>query len=98
MPKYDELSIVAQYPKFKGDKKLMAYMPDKLPKGRYPSYDYWYNCLHTLYPEYVKEMIRQAQSNRHEVAQASLQDGVIRVTDDWWQMLNEVPFTSGKHI
>ena len=36
MPRYDELSVVNLFPKFKADPRVMAYLPDRLPKGRLP--------------------------------------------------------------
>ena len=36
MPRYDELSVVNLFPKFKVDPRVMAYLPDRLPKGRLP--------------------------------------------------------------
>ena len=98
MPKYDELSIVNLYGKFKTDPKFMAYFPDRLPKGRLPDRKYFFNVLHTLYPVYVKQMIEHASNNRHVAASQSLEDAVIRVNDEWWQKLNANPFTSSKSI
>ena len=98
MPKYDELSIKSLFDKFKGDAKVTVYLPDRLPKGRLPDRSYFFNVLHSVHPQYVKQMIRVAQDNRHKVSQKSLDDGVIRVSDDWWKKLNEVPFSSGKYI
>jgi hypothetical protein len=34
VPKYDELSVKNIYPMIQKDKELMAFFPDKLPKGR----------------------------------------------------------------
>ena len=96
VPKYEELSVVSLFEKFKHDDKMMRYLPDRLPKGRLPDRTYFFNVLHTIYPAYTKELVRQAQNNRHQASQSSFEDGVVRVSDDWWQKLNEIPFTSRK--
>ena len=57
VPKYDELSVNILYPKFKDDRRFMAYFPDKLPKGRWPDRKYFYNVMNTLYPEYTQSLV-----------------------------------------
>ena len=53
MPRYDELSVVNLYPKFKADAEIMAYLPDRLPKGRLPDREYLFNIVNTVHPEYT---------------------------------------------
>lgn len=97
VPKYDELSVINIFGRFKKDKKLMMYLPDRLPKGRNPDRTYFFNVLHTLYPEYVKELVKVAGNHRHQAASQSIEDGIIRVSDEWFAKLQEVPFVSGKY-
>ena len=54
VPKYDELSVKTVYPLIQKDKELMAFFPDKLPKGRLPDRDYTFNVLNTLREDYVE--------------------------------------------
>ena len=96
VPKYQELSVVNIFPRFKKDAEVMSYIPDRLPKGRLPDRVYFFNVLHTIHPEFVKEMVTVANNNRHEAKSASVADGVIKVSDEWWQKLTEIPFVSGK--
>ena len=58
MPRYDELSVVRLYPKFKADPEIMAYLPDRLPKGRLPDREYLFNILNTVHPDYAKALIK----------------------------------------
>ena len=60
VPKYEELSVSGILKQFKEDARLMAYLPDRLPKGRLPDRKYFFNVLHSVYPEYVRELIRRA--------------------------------------
>ena len=57
VPRYDELSVVLLYPKFKNDARFMAYFPDTLPKGRWPDRKYFFNVMNTLYPEYTQSLV-----------------------------------------
>ena len=98
VPKYDELSVTNIYPRFKADALVAIYLPDRLPKGRLPDRSYFYNVLHTVYPEYVKELVRVAGDHRHQAAAGNRDDGIIRVSDDWWKKLNDIPFVSCKSI
>ena len=53
VPKLAELSVTNLLPTFKDDKDMMAYFPDKLPKGRLPDRKYFFNIMNTLYGEYT---------------------------------------------
>ena len=86
------------FPLFKEDAQMMAYFPDRLPKGRLPDRSYFYNVMHTLYPDYTTEMIKVAQNHRNQASQTSDDLGIIRVTYEWWQKLNELPFTKSKYL
>ena len=37
----------------KNDANFMMYYPNKLPEGRLPDRDYFWNVMNTLYGEYV---------------------------------------------
>ena len=64
VPKFDELSVNAIYPKFKNDPVFMAYFPDQLPKGRWPDRTYFYNVMNTIYPDYTRSLVQTANNNR----------------------------------
>ena len=96
MPRYDELSVVNLYPKFKNDPKVMIYLPDRLPKGRLPDKEYLFNVIHTFYPEYTQALIRHANDNRHSAQLRSDDAGVVKVSEEWWAKLNSMPYVSSK--
>ena len=48
VPLFDELSVVNIWPMVKENKKLMLYFPNKLPKGRVPDREYFFNILNTF--------------------------------------------------
>ena len=52
MPLYDELSVVNLWPLMKQDAQFMQYFPDKMPKGRVPSREYFFNVLNTVKNDY----------------------------------------------
>lgn len=96
MPRFNELSVANLFPKFKDDPKIMAYLPDRLPKGRLPDRDYMFNIINTDYPEYMQALIRQANDNRHNASNKSDDLGVVKVSEEWWSKLMEIPFASSK--
>ena len=62
VPKYDELSVTNLMPKVAGNAEFMAYMPDKLPKGKQIGRDYFMNVFNTLYQEHMKRIVEHANS------------------------------------
>ena len=76
----------------------MAYIPDRLPKGRLPDRSYFFNILSTLYYEYTQELIRVATNHRHQASSAQNDSGTIHVSESWWTKLNAAPFTKRKSI
>jgi len=68
VPLFDELSVIKLWPMTKEDKLFMKYFPQKLPKGRVPDREYFFNILNTLYPLYVQEIIRHANEQRNSVS------------------------------
>ena len=96
VPLFDELSVINIWPMTKEDKQLMKYFPQKLPKGRVPAREYFFNILNTLYPGYVQEIIRHANAQRNSVSNDAQARETIEVSDKWWDALNAVPFISCK--
>ena len=60
IPLYDELSVVKLWPGLQKDQQFMEYMPDRLPKGRVPDRNYFFNVLNTLNEQYVDKIIVHA--------------------------------------
>ena len=52
VPMYDELSVVALWPLMRQDVEFMQYFPDKMPKGRMPDREFFFNVLNTLQNQY----------------------------------------------
>ena len=71
-------------------------MPSKLPKGRVPDREYFFNCLNTIHPEFVQQIVRHAQDQRNTAAIEDLAAETIEITDEWWDQLHQVPFISCK--
>jgi len=77
VPAYDELAIKKIYPFLRNDQNFMRYFPDKLPKGRLPDREYFWNVLNTVNGPYVAKVIRHASDLRHSAAQQQEADQVI---------------------
>ena len=50
VPLFDELSVIKIWPMIREDKQIMQYFPSKLPKGRVPDREYFFNILNTFQP------------------------------------------------
>ena len=53
VPKYDELSVVNLLPRVKDNAEVMIYFPDRLPKGKTISREYFFDVLNTIYPDFL---------------------------------------------
>ena len=60
VPHYDELSVIHFWPAMKEDEEFKKYFPSKLPKGRAPDREYFWNVMMTLMPEYTQALITHA--------------------------------------
>ena len=96
VPLYDELSVVRLWPMMKEDKSFMRYFPAKLPKGRVPDREYFFNILNTFHGPYLDQIIQHAHNQRMDVQAEAKARETIEISDDWWEALNAVPFVSCK--
>jgi hypothetical protein len=60
MPKFDELSVKNFWPRIQGNQRVMRFFPDKLPKGRQPDHEYFWNVYNTLEEPYVRQLLTHA--------------------------------------
>ena len=98
VPLFDELSVVNIWPMTKENKQIMKYFPNKLPKGRVPDREYFFNILNTFQPLYVDQIIQHANAQRNSVASEAQAKETIEVSDKWWNALNASPFLSCKYF
>jgi len=96
VPLYDELSVVRLWPMMQEDKSFMRFFPAKLPKGRVPDREYFFNILNTFHARYLDQIIQHANAQRNSVASEAKARETIEISDDWWEALNAVPFVSCK--
>ena len=74
----------------------MRYFPDKMPKGRVPDREYFFNILNTFQHSYIEGLIKHANDQRNTPMNEEKAMETIEVTDDWWDALNSTPFLSCK--
>jgi hypothetical protein len=43
------------------DARFTGFFPDNMPKGRSIDRTYFFNILHTLYPEYTSAIVKHAE-------------------------------------
>ena len=91
VPKYDELSVTNLLPRVRENVNVMMYFPDSLPRGKSINREYFFNVLNTKYPDYLKKMIAHANSQRMGSANNGTEMDEIKVSENMWQELNEMP-------
>ena len=96
MPKYDECSVKNMWPMAAAAPELMRYFPDRLPQGKLPDREYFFNILMSVHPDYTREMVAHANSLRFRSGQAQDRAAQIKVTEGMWDELNSMPFFSCK--
>ena len=64
VPHYEELSVKALWPQFAEDDLMVRYFPDEYPQGKGPPREYFFNILHTLYPEFLQRLLTHAHDQR----------------------------------
>jgi hypothetical protein len=74
----------------------MRYFPDRMPKGRVPDREYFFNIVNTFQHSYIEGLINHANVQRNTPINEEKAIETIEVTDDWWDALNSVPFLSCK--
>ena len=96
VPKYDELSVKTIFPLFANDDEIMQYFPDVFPKEKGPSREYFFTVLNTVHPEYLAGLIKHANKVRYASDQQENKPCEIKMTNEWFEKLNEEPFVSRK--
>ena len=96
VPVFDELSVKNLWPEMQGAIGFMKYFPDKLPKGRLPNRDYFFNVMNSVNPEYVSQLVRHANEARNSVQSQANALKAIEVSEGWFEKLNAAPYVSRK--
>ena len=78
------------------DEQFMKYFPSKMPKGRVPDREYFFNVLNTFQGEYLRQLVKNASEQRNSGKSEARAMETIEVSDEWWKALNEIPFVSRK--
>ena len=84
VPLYDELSVVKLWPMMRNDEKFMRFFPSKMPKGRIPDREYFFNILNTFQGEYLQQLITHSQNQRHKAEGEAKARETIEISEDWW--------------
>ena len=93
-PTYDEISVVRLYKSVAEQPGLKKYFPDAYPKGRQCCRAYMFNVWNSIYPEDVKKVIEHANAQRYSVESQNQKDQAIKVTEEWMNELDAMPFVS----
>ena len=96
VPLYDELAVLKLWPMMQSDEQLMRHFPSKMARGRVPDREYFFNVVNTFHPEYLQQLIKHAQEQRHAGTGEARVNEAIQVSDGWWDALTAVPYISRK--
>ena len=97
VPKYDELSVKALYPQFKGDPIFNSYFPNEYPKDKGPPREYFFNIMNTLYPDYLAQILAHANKQRMSADGEAMKGEQIQISEYWQEQLASMPFISCKY-
>ena len=96
VPLYDELAVAKFWPMMQDDARFVRFFPSKLPKGRVPDREYFWNIMHTLHSDFVQQTIKHAHAQRNSPEVQARAIETIEISDKWWDQLTSVPFISRK--
>ena len=96
VPHYEELAVKNLYPQFAGDDLFTRYFPDEYPVGKGPPREYFFNVLHTLYPEFLQRMLTHAHDQRMTASGQRGQEEAIQISEFWEEQLKAMPYLSRK--
>ena len=95
---YDELSVRNLWPEMKKDAAFMQYFPEKFPKDKGPSREYFFDILNILYPEYLAKIMGHAARERMMPDADANKKEAIEISEYWAEQLKAMPYTSCKSI
>ena len=85
-PDYDELGVTHIYPLMKDNPRFSLYMPTKLPKGRFPCREFFWNVMNTYDEEYTQNLFKHSMLQRNSANNQDMQKEAIQYLE------SEVPF------
>ena len=96
VPHYDELSVRNLYPQFTKDKEMQQYFPDTFPKNKGPPRKYFFDLLNTIHPEYLHQLMKHANEQRHSAQGEDMKAQSIEISQYWEEQLKAMPYFSCK--
>ena len=97
MAKYDEVSVKKLYVSLKLDPDFQVFFSDEYPQDKGPCREYFFNVLNSVYPGYLHSVLDHAQRQRNTSDGVEMKAKSIKVTDEWFEQLKSMPFTSSKY-
>ena len=80
----------------KNDEEFMKYFQDDYAEDKRPCREYFFNILNTLYPDYLAQIMQHSAKERFTAQGEDQQKQAIKVTDEWYEELQKMPFLSCK--
>ena len=97
VPKYEELSVKNLYKDALQDPEISPYLPspDQSLK-KLPERDFFFNIIGTIKPDYLKQIINEANKNRNVAGDQKIEKDYIILNDSWLDKLTKDPYYSSK--
>ena len=80
----------------KEDAAFNVYFQDTYAEEKGPCWEYFFNILNTVYPEYLSKIMAHAAKMRFTAEGEDAKRHAIKATDEWYEALNNLPFKSSK--
>lgn len=97
VPGYEELSANRLWIDLQNDQAFNIYFQESYADMKAPCRDYFFNILNTIYPDYLKSIMDHANKERHSAEGSKMKEQTIRITDEWYNELKSMPFSSKKN-
>ena len=65
VPGWDELAVKNLWPELKDDSEFNIYFQDEFANDKSPNREYFFDILNTIYPEYLKTIMKHASAQRY---------------------------------
>ena len=62
--RWDEISVKKLWAELKNDQEFTKYFSDNYPADKGPNRQYFFNILHSVYPDYLKSILDHANRQR----------------------------------
>ena len=93
VPKYEELSVKNLYKDALQDPEISPHFPSpEQSLKKLPERDFFFNIIGTIKPDYLKQIIDEANKNRNVAGDQKIEKDYIMIDDSWLDEQTKHPY------